>query len=169
YRKIQNVSTPRYAPLDVTSVILSALAFGGLIYGLSNLGEGLAHADEAGPIPLWVPIALGAASMVAFIWRQLLLQRHDRALLDLRTFRSRNYAVSICMMLVAMMMLLGTIILLPIYTQNVVGLDTLQTGLLLLPGGLIMGLMGPVVGRLYDRVGPTVLAVPGSILVSLVM
>ena len=107
--------------------------------------------------------------MGLFAWRQFGLQRDDKALLDLRVFQSRNYTVSVSMMLVAMMALFGTVILLPIYTQNVVGLDTLETGLLLLPGGLIMGLLGPVVGRLYDRVGPKVLAVPGAILVSAVL
>lgn len=168
-RKIQNVTTPRYAPLDIVSVVLSALAFGGLIYGLSSFGESFAHPDEPGMIPLWVPIVVGVVAMALFAWRQLGLQQDNKALLDLRVFQSRNYTVSISMMLVAMMTLFGTVILLPIYTQSVVGLDTLQTGLLLLPGGLIMGLMGPVVGRLYDRVGPTVLAVPGAILVSAVM
>ena len=46
-------------------------------------------------------------------------------------------------MVVMMAALFGTIILLPIYLQNVLGLEPLQTGLLLLPGGLIMGLLGP--------------------------
>jgi DHA2 family lincomycin resistance protein-like MFS transporter len=168
-RKIQNVTTPRFAPLDVLSVVLSALAFGGLIYGLSSFGESFAHAGEPSMIPLWLPIALGVAAMAIFVWRQLVLQRENKALLDLRVFQSRNYTVSVSMMLIAMMTLFGTVILLPIYTQNVVGLNTLETGLLLLPGGLIMGLLGPVVGRLYDKVGPTVLAVPGAILVSAVM
>jgi DHA2 family lincomycin resistance protein-like MFS transporter len=168
-RRIQNVSTPRYAPLDVLSVILSATAFGGLIYGLSSVGESVAHADQPTLVPLWVPIIGGALAMAAFVWRQLRLQQDNKALLDLRVFQSRNYTVSVSMMLVAMMALFGTVILLPIYTQQVLGLDTLQTGLLLLPGGLIMGLLGPVVGRLYDRYGPTVLAVPGAILVSAVL
>lgn len=169
WRKIENVSTPRYAPLDVVSVVLSALAFGGLVYGLSSFGEEIAHAGEAPLVPAWAFVLVGAVGMGLFVQRQLRLQNQDRALLDLRVFQSRNYAVAVSMMLVAMMTLLGTIILLPIYTQSVVGLDTLQTGLLMLPGGLVMGLMGPVVGRLYDRVGPTVLAVPGTVLVSLVM
>jgi DHA2 family lincomycin resistance protein-like MFS transporter len=65
--------------------------------------------------------------------------------------------------------LFGTIILLPIYLQYVIGIDTLQTGLLLLPGGLIMGLMAPRVGRLYDRYGTRPLLIPGAIIVSAVM
>jgi DHA2 family lincomycin resistance protein-like MFS transporter len=170
-RKIQNVTTPRYAPLDVFSVILSALAFGGLIYGLSSFGEAVAHgaSTEGSPFPTWLPLVVGIVAMAVFVWRQLGLQRQDKALLDLRVFQSTNYTVSVSLMLVAMMALFGTIILLPIYTQGVLGLDTLQTGLLLLPGGLIMGLMGPIVGRLFDRLGPTRLAVPGTILVSAVL
>jgi DHA2 family lincomycin resistance protein-like MFS transporter len=124
---------------------------------------------EPSAIPVWAPIVVGVVAMIAFVWRQIGLQRDDKALLDLRVFQSRNYTVSVSLMLIAMMALFGTVILLPIYTQKVVGLDTLQTGLLLLPGGLIMGLMGPFVGRLLDRVGPTVLAVPGTVLVSIVL
>ncbi len=165
WSRMQNVTTPRYAPLDVLSVVLSALAFGGIVYGLSSLGE--VNAEHV--IPTWLPLAVGIVAMVLFVWRQLGLQKHDKALLDLRTFTSRNYTLSVLMMAIAMMGLFGTIILLPLYTVNVLGLDTLQTGLLLLPGSLLMGLLGPTVGRLYDKVGTTPLIVPGAILVSLVL
>jgi DHA2 family lincomycin resistance protein-like MFS transporter len=107
--------------------------------------------------------------MAVFVWRQLTLQKNDRALLDLRTLKQRNYTLSLVTMAVAMMSLFGVVILLPLYTVNVLGLDTLQTGLLLLPGSLLMGLLGPVVGRLYDRFGTFPLLVPGTVLVSLVM
>jgi DHA2 family lincomycin resistance protein-like MFS transporter len=70
------------------------------------------------------------------------------------------------MMMLMMAVLLGTIVLLPIYLQNVLMLAPLTTGLLLLPGGLLMGLLGPVVGRLYDRFGPRALLVPGTAAVS---
>ncbi|MBK8084390.1 MAG: multidrug efflux MFS transporter [Devosia sp.] len=168
WARIQNVSTPRFAPLDVFSVIVSALAFGGIVYGLSSLGEGAVQA-EAALIPSWVPLVVGVVAMAVFVWRQLVLQQQDRALLDLRTFGSRNYTIAVVTMAVAMMSLFGTVILLPIYTQHVLGLDTLQTGLLLLPGGLLMGLLGPAVGRLYDRIGATWLLVPGTIVVSAVL
>ena len=62
--------------------------------------------------------------------------------------------------------LLGTIVLLPIYMQSVLMLTPLSTGLLLLPGGLVMGLLGPVVGRLYDRFGARALLVPGTVATS---
>lgn len=164
--RMQNVTTPRYAPLDLLSVIVSALAFGGLVYGLSTLGE---SAGEGTGLPGWIPVAVGAVAMVIFVWRQLLLQKAERALLDLRTFASKNYSIAVMMMAICMASLFGTIILLPIYLQNVLGLDTLQTGLLLLPGGLIMGLCAPFVGRLYDRFGARRLLIPGSIIVSAVM
>jgi DHA2 family lincomycin resistance protein-like MFS transporter len=164
--RIKNVTVPQYAPLDVFSVILSALGFGGLVYGLSTLGEA---AGVAGPIPGWVPLVIGVIALGLFIFRQLSLQKSDRALLDLRTFAARTFTISVLMLAISMVALFGTIILLPLYMQNVLGFSVLQTGLLLLPGGLVMGLCAPFVGRLYDRHGPTVLLVPGSVIVSLVL
>ena len=165
-RRIENVSETRVIPIDVFSIVLSAFGFGGLVYGLSLVGGVVSGTDTGSTAQMWIALAVGAVGIVSFIVRQLFLQRRDRALLDLRTFLSRNFAVSVALMAVLMAALFGTIILLPVYMQDVLHLEPLYTGLLLLPGGLIMGLLGPTVGRLYDRVGPTPLLVPGSIVVS---
>ena len=164
-RRIQNVTTPHRAAIDAISVVLSGVAFGGLVYGLSNIGVPAAP----GTLPAGIWSAVGAVFLAAFIFRQLSLQRKGYPLLDLRTFESRNFTVSVLLMAGLMMALFGTIILLPIYLQNVLRLSTLQTGLLLLPGGLLMGLLGPHVGRLYDKAGPIRLLVPGVIVVSAVL
>jgi DHA2 family lincomycin resistance protein-like MFS transporter len=83
--------------------------------------------------------------------------------MDLRTFRHRSFSVAAALIAVVMITLFGTLILLPIYLQNVLGVDTLTTGLILLPGGLLMGALAPVVGSLFDRVGARVLVIPGTI------
>ncbi|GAA3740769.1 DHA2 family efflux MFS transporter permease subunit [Leifsonia bigeumensis] len=165
FARIRNVTTPKPTHFDVFSVIVSAFGFGGIVYGLSNLG---AVASGDNPLNGWLPLGVGVIALAIFILRQLQLQRRDDALLDLRTFRSGQFTFAITMILVSMLALFGTIILLPIYLQNVLGLDTLGTGLLLLPGGLLMGLLAPIVGRIYDRIGPTALVVTGSTLVSVV-
>ena len=162
YVRIVNVSTPRYAPLDILSVLLSMVAFGGLVYGLSALGQ-----VEDGDSSLALNIVIvGAIGMALFIWRQIRLQPNDKALLDLRTFQSRGFTLSLAMMTVAMMLFFGSLILLPIYIQKVQMLDTLQTGLIFLPGGLVMGLLAPFVGALYDKHGPRLLIIPGAFVVS---
>ena len=94
---------------------------------------------------------------------QLHLQRADAPLLDLRTLKHRTYAVSLLLMSAAFMAFLGSMILLPLYLQNIRGLSPLQTGLLVMPGGLAMGLLGPQVGKIYDRLGSRPLVIPGSI------
>lgn len=77
------------------------------------------------------------------------------------------FTVSTLLMVVAMMALFGGILLLPIYLQSVRHVDALATGLILLPGGLIMGLSGPLIGRLFDKIGPLPLTVSGSVLMVL--
>ncbi|MDH4274596.1 MAG: DHA2 family efflux MFS transporter permease subunit [Gammaproteobacteria bacterium] len=166
YFRIVNVTVTRYAPVDIPSVALSGIAFGGIVYGLSSMGQIDTH---NAPIAAWKALTIGIFSMVIFIWRQLRLQKREQALLDLRTFKSHGFSISLGMMAIAMMTFFGAIILLPIYMQNVLALSTLQTGLIFLPGGLIMGLLAPWVGRLYDRHGPVRLVVPGALIFSAVL
>lgn len=166
YAKLVNVTEPRKVPLDLLSVPLSAIGFGGLVYGLSTIGEG--H-GEGGALPTWVPLVVGAVVLVLFVLRQLKLGPQGRALLDLRTFRVKVFTVAVIMMGFCMMCLFGMIILLPIYMQNVLGMAPLQAGLLLLPGGLVMGLMAPTVGRLFDKHGARRLVIPGAVAVAVAL
>ena len=149
---------PRSGAIDLVSVVLTVLGFGGVVYGLSQLG-GEAHAVLP---PLWC-LVIGAVALALFTARQVsLLRRGGAPLLDLRVLRHRDYVVSIAIMALSFLALMGAVIVLPIHLQQGLGLSTLQAGLLLMPGPLLMGLLGPRVGRLYDRVGARVLVLPGT-------
>lgn len=160
---VRNVTQTREARFDVLSLVLSALGFGGLIFGLSSIGE---SASGEASVPAVVPLAVGVVALVGFVARQVRLQRTDAALLDLRTFRSRSFSLAVVLVVVMMAALFGSLVLLPMYLQQVLGLDTLTVGLMLLPGGALMGLVAPVVGALFDRFGPTPLVIPGAIVAS---
>ncbi|MBU9764121.1 multidrug efflux MFS transporter [Mycobacterium sp. TNTM28] len=146
-------------PIDPMSVPLSALAFAGLVFGLSLWGES-AHGRQG--LPAWVPLTVGAVAMVLFGARQVQLQRGDRAFLDLRPFTYRRFSVSLGLVILGFMGLFGAIIMVPLYVQDVLRQSALVAGLATLPGGLLMGMAGPMVGRAYDRHGARVLVVPGS-------
>ncbi|KQZ83423.1 MFS transporter [Microbacterium sp. Root166] len=175
-RWIHNLGETTRAPIDVLSVILSALGFGGLVYGLSQLGGGghgtgaeAVAAQNLSTASLIIALTVGVISLGLFAWRQVLLQRKDDALLDLRVFRSVNFSLSIGQMVIMSMAFFGAITILPLYLQRVVGVSALDTGLIVLPGALAMGLAGPWIGRIYDRWGTRVLLVPGAVITTAVL
>ncbi|MEU0877807.1 MDR family MFS transporter [Lentzea sp. NPDC005914] len=157
-RQMTNIGEPKVSSIDWFSAAAATLGFGGLVYGLSLFGEG--NATQGPTIGI---VLAGAAAIAVFVLRQLKLQRTGAPLMDLRTLRHRTFALSLTLMCVAFLAMMGSMILLPLYLQNLRGLTPLQTGLLLMPGGLAMGLLGPTVGKLYDRLGSRRLVLPGSI------
>ena len=169
---IRNLGETTHAPIDVPSVVLSAFGFGGVVYGLSQIGGSAAHgggaaaeaAQAASATSLAVALGVGTVALVLFFRRQVRLQRTDDALLDLRVFRSRNFSLAIGQLSVLSVAFFGSITVLPLYMQRVLDISASDTGLAVLPGALLMGLAGPVIGRVYDARGTRVLLVPGSII-----
>ncbi len=145
--------------VDVLSVLLSAVGFGVTVYGLSLVGA------DAGA-KLWISLAVGLTSLVLFGLRQVRLARTDSALLDLRVFRTKSFSISTAILSIGMLAMFGVIIILPLYLA-LRGVEVLTIGLMLMPGPLVMGLMGPFVGRLYDKFGPRPLVPPGAVMVTL--
>lgn len=170
-RWMVNVGERTHAPIDVPSVITSALGFGGLVYGLSQIGGGghggggeSASTETGSSTVMIVSLVVAVISLTLFVWRQLRLQRNDNALLDLRVFRSGNFSLAIAHITLLSAAFFGVITLLPLYMQTVLGISSLETGLAVLPGALLMGLAGPIIGRIYDARGPRLLLIPGTIL-----
>jgi len=162
-RFMVQVAERSHVKVDYISIPLAALGFGGLVYALASIGQ---SADGGSGIPVWVLFTLGGLFLALFIVRQLILQRKDRALLDLRVFKSPIFSVSMGAMLLATLTMFGTFILVPFFAQRALGLGPLETGLITLPGGLLMGIASPFIGRIYDARGPRILLIPGSLLIS---
>lgn len=160
--QLKNVGEPQFSTIDWLSMVTAAVGFGGLVYGLSRFEGGDARIAAA-------IVAAGLATIAFFVVRQVVLQKRGAPLMDLRILRHRTYTVALILMSVAFMAMLGSMILLPLYLQNVRELSPLQTGLLVMPGGLAMGLLGPIVGRLFDRFGGRVLVIPGAIGITLAL
>jgi DHA2 family lincomycin resistance protein-like MFS transporter len=167
--RVVNIGESRPGRLDVLSVLLTVPGFGGLVFGLAQLGEVGRAADsevaDATTVAL-TALSVGVISLGLFVWRQLVLQRTDAALLDLRTFAQRQFAVSIAIVMIASMALFGSIILIPLFVQDVLGASALVSGLIILPGALLQGLLAPWIGRRFDAVGPISLVIPGSLLLT---
>ncbi|MEV4415752.1 MDR family MFS transporter [Catellatospora sp. NPDC049609] len=161
-KQLKNVGEPEVSTIDWFSVALAALGFGGLVYGLSRF-QGTDTGLAAGIV------AAGLVAIAVFVLRQLSLAKHGSPLMDLRTLKHRTYTVALILMSVAFMAMLGSMILLPLYLQNIRELSALQAGLLVMPGSLAMGLLGPTVGRLFDRFGGRVLVIPGAIAITVAL
>lgn len=155
--RLRNVGEPTAGSIDILSVVVSAVGFGSLVYGLSLVGQ----PDQ--PAPPALLVAVGALFVGGFVWRQVSLQRTGSPLLDLRTLTHRTYTLALLLMVMAFMGFLGSMVVLPFYLQDARGLSTLETGLMMMPGGLAMGLLGPSVGRLFDRFGGRPLVIPGAL------
>ncbi|MEO8223053.1 MAG: DHA2 family efflux MFS transporter permease subunit [Specibacter sp.] len=164
-RLLPTTSERAASRLHIPSLLISIPAFGGLVYGLSGIGSVDAQTQQLAIVALVVSLV----SLLAFVLLQLRLQRNDGALLDMRPFVYRQFTLALALMVMAMVALFGVIILLPMYLQNVRGLEVLNTGLLMLPGGLLMGLLAPFVGKLFDKVGARPLLIPGGLLLSAVL
>lgn len=160
--QLKNVGETKYSTIDWASVVTAAAGFGGLVYGLSRFEGG----DPGFAVAI---VAAGLVLIAVFVARQLRLQKRGMPLMDLRTLTHRTYTLALILMSVAFMAMLGSMILLPLYLQNLRGLSALETGLLVMPGGLAMGLLGPTVGRLFDRFGGRVLVIPGAVLITLTL
>ncbi|GEE04187.1 hypothetical protein nbrc107696_46330 [Gordonia spumicola] len=151
------------APIDFLSIPLAVFGFGGFVYGLVAIGE---SADGKAAMPIWIPFVVGAIGLAAFIGRQLQLQREDRALLDLRVFASKPFTLSVILVVVAMATMMGTFIVVPLFAHNVLGMSPLTTGLITLPGGILMGVSSPLIGKIYDARGPRLLVIGGTLLIA---
>ena len=133
----ENVSEPTKPKVDVLSILLSTIGFGGIVYGFSSSGEGWDSFQVYGII------LIGLVALLFFVLRQLKLKE---PLLDLSAFKYPMFTLTTILLTIMMMTMFSTMTLLPFLFQGALGLTVYATGLIMLPGSLLNGLLSPVSG-----------------------
>ena len=158
YFYLENLGESTNIKLDKPSVLLSSLGFGGLLYAFSSIGSSGFSASVV------ATLFVGVVALIVFVRRQL---KMDEPLLKVDILTNKKYAVSVILtMLINAALIFGGIIN-PIYIQTIRGYSASVSALVMLPSALVMAVMSPISGRLFDKYGPRVLAIPGLILVAL--
>ncbi|WP_138416717.1 MDR family MFS transporter [Aquibacillus sediminis] len=155
-RDVTQLTKPK---IDVLSILLSSFGFGSFLYGF-----GIASEHGFTSTTVVISIIIGAVIIGLFIWRQL---RLETPILEFRIFKFHVFTLSIVITLVAIISLIGLETMLPLFVQNVLGYSPLQSGLMLLPGAIVIGIMSPITGRLFDQYGAKWLAIIGLTIVTI--
>nr|WP_263314876.1 DHA2 family efflux MFS transporter permease subunit [Mammaliicoccus sp. Marseille-Q6498] len=150
FRIYQQTTNPKP---DIQGIIFSTLGFGSLLYGFSEAGnDGWSSATVA------ISLILGVIFTTLFVVHEV---RMKNPMINMTALKYSGFTLTTVINVIVTMSLFGGMILLPIYLQNLRGFSPLDSGLLLLPGSLIMGFMGPIAGKMLDSFGIKPLALIG--------
>lgn len=153
YFALKDITETKKSKLEFISLMLSSLGFGGLLIGFSNIGSyGISN-----PIT-YVPIIVGIISLILFIIRQY---KVEVPLLNLRVFKSKQFVVSVILLMILYASFTSAPMILSLYIQSTRKMSAMVPGLMMLPGALIMTVLSPVSGRILDKHGARVLAISG--------
>ncbi len=154
---MKNVLENSHPSFDILSMLLAAVGFTCIVLMAGNMGSYPFLSIQVGLL-----LIIGLVALVIFALRQ---SRLESPLLNLKVFKTRDFtvAVLICMIFYALMNGMSTII--PILVQTVQGQSATVFGVVIAPCALITGLMSPVAGKIYDKIGMKPLAMLGTALV----
>ncbi len=153
---LRNIRKLTHPKLDILGIILSTIGFGGVLYAFSEAGN-----DGWSSTKVDVALIAGVIALALFLWRSLTVKN---PILEFRVFKFSIFSMTTIVNAVITMAMFAGMILTPIYLQNIRGFTPLQSGLLLLPGAILMGIMSPITGILYDKIGARPLAIVGLLI-----
>ncbi len=156
---LRNVNELRKVSIDVFSVILSTIGFGGIVYGFSVAGDlGWTSPTVLGSI------IIGIMALFLFSIRQT---KMESPMLNLTAFKYPLFVLGIFMSFITFFNMLSMLVILPMYMQLALLATAFATGLMLLPGSLLNCILAPIIGRLFDKYGAKAIITPGTILVAI--
>lgn len=147
--------------LDAPGLVLSMAAFTTLVYGINQAGT-----RGWGDAQVVSFLVIGAVLLLAFILVEL---RVKDPVMDMRLFRSYTFTMANILQWATVAVLFGSLFILPLFFESVQGLSALTTGEILITQGLAMAVGLAIGGRLYNKVGPRILAVAGLVVATISM
>ncbi|MFC6179972.1 MDR family MFS transporter [Lactiplantibacillus daowaiensis] len=156
---IQHINDARHEALDFWSLFLSLTGFGALLYSFSLVGN-------SGTVTLSVILMfiIGCILIILFGIRQLKIKN---PLIELRVFKNQTFSITSILSAISNISMLGVELVMPLYLQNVHGVSALISGLTLLPGALVMAVLNPISGQLFDKYGIFKLSLVGYLILGL--
>jgi DHA2 family multidrug resistance protein len=145
---------------DYAGLALMTVAIGAMQYVLE---EGASN-DWFESTAIVVGTYIAVVAFIAFIIRELTAVAPA---VDLRVFRDPTFASGTLVAGVVFAMLMGSMFLLPVFTQEMLHFSATQSGVVLLPRTIAMMIASPIVGRLYNKISPAILVGAGVIMTAL--
>jgi len=141
----ENVLENEKVAFDTVSMALCIVGFGGLLLGVGNIGK-----SSFVSLEVIVPLVLGLAGGGVFVHRQLHM---EQPFLELRILKSSQYTMAVIASMILYAYLMGFSVLAPVYIQRFCGFSATVSGMSMMPGAIVMALMSPIAGKLYDKWG----------------
>lgn len=152
---------PAAKGFDLFGLVLSMAGFSAFVYGITEAGT------RGWGDPLVIAfLAGGGALLLAFVIVEL---RVSYPVMDVRLFRSYTFTMANILQWATVAVLFSSLFLVPVFFEQVEGLSALTTGEILITQGLATAVGIAIAGKLYNQVGPRILAVIGSALVAISM
>jgi EmrB/QacA subfamily drug resistance transporter len=140
---------------DVVSMMMCSFGLVGLLLGVGNF---ISYPFISFNVAF--PLGIGLVSMSLFIMRQL---NAKKPFLDLRLFQNREFSLGVMCTMLLYAGMLGAAVIIPLYIQTVRGMSAMASGLVTLPGSILMMIINPMAGKIYDKFGIRKVFVSGSI------
>lgn len=156
---MRNITEQRKTEIDILSIVLSTVGFGGVLYGFNKLEE--AGFEDPATIG---SLILGVLALGLFGLRQL---RLSTPILEIRVLKVPVFALVTVISILSFSLLVSTETMLPMYVQNAQQFSAYYGGLIVMPGALTLAIMSFFAGKLFDKYGGKIIAIIGFVLLCL--
>lgn len=157
FKFMKNVTEQTNPKVDILSIVMSTLGFGGLLYGFSVAGV-----NGWTSVEVLIPIVAGIIIISLFVRRQFTLAQ---PILEIRVLKNRYFLMSSLIGIIIFVSMVSANNIVPVFMQNMLGFTALESGLALLPGAIVMGITSLIAGWLFDRYGIRLLTITSLALV----